>query len=157
KAMPAPARGGSARVGAELHRGAAWLAGIAATGLALLLACGLSWQRANKPQMGRAFVSADVFASPPMLAGLTCPGELRTYDLNSNGEPAEGAPANVELRLVDSTGNPRYSKAVPTNEIGHATCDLPGEALEPGVRLEIAASKETPTVATRRSDQLAHR
>src|SRR5262249_34823056 len=44
-----------------------------------------------------------------------------------------------------------------TNEIGHATCDLPGQALEPGVRLEIAASKETPTVATRRSDQLAHR
>src|SRR5262245_64061231 len=58
KAMPAPARGGSARVGAELHRGAAWLAGIAATALALLLACGLSWQRTNKPQLARAFVAA---------------------------------------------------------------------------------------------------
>src|SRR5262245_2042196 len=157
KAMPAPARGGSARVGAELHRGEAGLAGIAAAALALLLACGLSWQRTNKPQLARAFVAADVFASQPMLAGLTCPVELRTYDLNSNGEPAEGAPANVELRLVDSTGNPRFSKAVLTNEIGHTTCDLPGEALESGVRLEVAASKETQSPMARRSDQVARR
>ena len=45
KVMPTPARVVSFRLGANFHRGAAWLAGIAATALALLLACGLSWQR----------------------------------------------------------------------------------------------------------------
>src|SRR5262245_58827545 len=78
KAMPFPVRGASTRLRADFHRGAAWLAGIAATALALLLACGLSWQRTNKPQLARGFVAAEVFASQPMLAGLTCPVELRT-------------------------------------------------------------------------------
>src|SRR5439155_6516705 len=49
------------------------------------------------------------------------PVELRTYQVNFSGEPAEGAPANVELRLVDRAGNPRFNRTVQTNEIGHAT------------------------------------
>src|SRR4051812_18488970 len=39
-----PARTVSWRAGADYHRGAAWLAGLAATALAGLLAVGLSWQ-----------------------------------------------------------------------------------------------------------------
>src|SRR4051812_29183486 len=84
----AAARGIFSRSGADFHRGAAWLAGLAATALAALLAVGLSWQRASTPQLASALVAADVFASQPLLAGLTCPVELRTYQLTNAGEPA---------------------------------------------------------------------
>ncbi|MBW8885756.1 MAG: hypothetical protein JF612_13485, partial [Planctomycetia bacterium] len=70
------------------------------------------------------------------------------------GERAEGAAANVELRIVDRAGTSRFNKTVQTNEIGHATCDLPGEALEPGVRLEVAASKQLPNAAAAASNRL---
>jgi hypothetical protein len=157
KAMPTLARGGSARSGTDFHRGAAWLAGIAATALAVFLAVGFCWQRASAPQLARTLVAADVTAAQPMRAGLTCPVDLRTYLVKANGEPADGAPANVELRLLDSAGNPRFNKVVQTNEIGRATCDLPGESLEPGVRLEIAASKQSQIVAAARRDQVSQR
>src|SRR5262245_50641173 len=132
KAMPGSARGVAGRLGTDFHRGAAWLAGVAATALAVLLACGFSWQWTSTPQLAQAFVAAAVVASQPVQAVLTCPVELRTYLVNSSGEPTDGAPANVDLRLLDSAGNPRFNKVVQTNEIGRAMCDLPGEALEPG-------------------------
>ena len=93
------------RFGADLHRGGAWLAGLAATALAGLLLVGLAWPQLSARQFSRKFIATDVIASQPLLAGLTCPVELRTYQLGSNGEPADGAPANVELRLLDRAGN----------------------------------------------------
>src|SRR5438045_3525209 len=78
KATASSGRGASARLGADFHRGARWLVGLAATALAGLLAIGLSWQRTSTPQLASGLVAADVFASQPMLAGLTCPVELRT-------------------------------------------------------------------------------
>ena len=44
-----------------------------------------------------------------------------------------------------------------TNEIGHATLDLPGEALEPGVRLKIAASKQAQHIAAAANNRAAER
>src|SRR5439155_15376406 len=61
----AAARGVFSRSGADFHRGAAWLAGLAATALAALLAVGLSWQRTTPPQLASALVAADVLASQP--------------------------------------------------------------------------------------------
>ncbi len=81
--------------------------------------------------------------------------EVRTYLVNSGGEPTDGAPADVELCLLDRTGNPQFKKEVQTNEIGHATLDLPGAALEPGVRLEISARKQS--TGTAPSQQVAQR
>jgi hypothetical protein len=150
-------RGVGGRLGADIHRGAAWLVGLAATALAGLLAVGFSWQRSGTPQLASALVAADVIASQPMLAGLTCPVEVRTYLVNSGGEPTDGAPANVELCLLDRTGNPQFKKTVQTNEIGRATVDLPGAALEPGVRLEIMANKQFQQAAHVAGDRFAER
>ncbi len=148
------ARGMIPRSRADFHRGAAWLAGFATMALAGLLAVGLSWQRTTTSPLASALVAADVFASQPLLAGLTCPVEVRTYEITQTGERAEGAAANVELRIVDRAGTSRFNKTVQTNEIGHATCDLPGEALEPGVRLEVAASKQLPNAAAAASNRV---
>jgi len=98
------ARGMIPRSRADFHRGAAWLAGFATMALAGLLAVGLSWQRTTTSPLASALVAADVFASQPLLAGLTCPVEVRTYEITQTGERAEGAAANVELRIVDRAG-----------------------------------------------------
>src|SRR5207244_7018025 len=103
------------------------------------------------------FIATDVIALQPMLAGVTNTVDVRSYQVGSNGEPADGAPANVELRLVDRAGNERFNKAVQTNEIGHATLDLPGEVLEPGIRMEVAAAKQSQVAAAAPSDRIAQK
>jgi hypothetical protein len=76
-----------------------------------------------------------------MPAGLTNQVTLRTYIVGPSGGPSEGTPATVELSLIDRGGQERFRKAVQTNDIGQATVEIPGEALQPGVRLEVAQAK----------------
>src|SRR5437773_4790701 len=66
---PAPARAIAGRFGTELHRGGAWLVGLAATALAGLLIVGLSWPRPSAGNYASRFIATDVIALQPMLAG----------------------------------------------------------------------------------------
>jgi hypothetical protein len=123
------------------HAAGAWLAGLAATALAALLAVGFFWPRSNERLLARNFVAIDVTGPRSMQAGLTNQIALHTYSIDAQGQPGEGVPASVELTLLDGAGQVRLHEAVQTNEIGQATVAIPGEALQPGVRLEIARSK----------------
>ena len=58
---------------------------------------------------------------------------------------------------MDRDGQARFTKEIQTNEIGHAACDLPGSALEPGIRLEIAASKQSRGAGAGASNHMADR
>src|SRR6476646_2806523 len=78
----------------ELHRGGAWLAGAAATALAILLAVGLSWPRPNGPQLARSVVATDVVAPKSMPAGVTNSVTLRTYFVSASGEPLDATPSS---------------------------------------------------------------
>ena len=61
------ARATFGRFGTDLHRGAGWLAGLAATALAALLIIGISWPRPNPRQFASGLVAAEVFASQPLV------------------------------------------------------------------------------------------
>jgi hypothetical protein len=122
---------------AVAKRSAAWLVGIASTALAALLAVGIFWPRTSERLLARSFLATDVVAQRSMPAGLTNRVTVRTYYVAHGSEPAEGTSANVALRLLDRAGQETFSKAVVTNGAGQATVEIPGEVLEPGVRLEV--------------------
>lgn len=125
----------------EFHRGGAWLAGAAATALAALLAVGLFWPRQSETQLARTFVATDIMAPKSMPAGVTSPVTLRTYFISASGEALDAVPATLELRLLDQTGRERFRKAAHTNDIGHAKVEIPGEMLQPGVRIEVSQTE----------------
>jgi hypothetical protein len=137
---------------ADSHRGGAWLAGIGVTSLAALLAVGIFWPRPSERQLAQNFVAADVTATQPIQAGLTNQLAVRTYFVSADRERDEETSASVELRLIDRTGQERFRKSVSTGENGQATVDIPGSALEPGVRLELAAA---PAMTVNLGDQEA--
>ncbi len=125
---------------ADSHRGGAWLAGIGVTALVALLAVGFFWPQPSEMQLAQNFVAADVTVARPIQAGLTNKLAVHTYLVSSSSEPKEGTAASVDLRLVDRTGQERFHKAVITGENGQATVEIPGNALEPGIRLELASA-----------------
>jgi len=147
KAAPSPHAVAGPKFKETYHRGATWLAGIAATALAALLAVGLLWPRQDQALLARNFLVTEVTTQRSLPAGVTNQIDLRTARIDSNGEPSEGCQATVELRLLDRAGQEQFHKSVQTNEIGLANVEIPGVALEPGIRLEIAqtapAAKES--------------
>ncbi|HMC10933.1 MAG TPA: hypothetical protein VKH44_06570, partial [Pirellulaceae bacterium] len=158
RAKPSAARGRSSAAGnsfGESHRGGAWLAGMAMIALTALLAVGFFWPRPNWRQLSSSFVSIDVMGQRSLPAGLTNQVALRTYLVSSAGEPTDGTPADVDLRLMDRAGTERFHKAVRTNDIGQAIVEIPGDALEPGVRMEVAAAAPASDFAAKLDDREA--
>jgi hypothetical protein len=123
------------------HRIATWLAGAGATALALLLVVGLALSRTIPQQVAATLLVTDVIASQPLIAGLTCPVELRTYHVAADGEVTTPAAAtNLVVNVLDGAGKQRLSKTLTTDDAGHVTIDIPGEDLQPGARLDVAAA-----------------
>src|SRR5262245_685130 len=108
KSASATERAGSTKTRqVGFQRAGAWLAGVGATALAALCEVGLVWTRSAPQQLASNFISTDVMAQRSMTAGLTSKIAIRTYLVRASDEPADGASAAVDLRLVDSAGQER--------------------------------------------------
>ena len=144
-ARPMPARhspfSGSVH-GKTPSRGMNWLAGAAGAALAALLCVVLFRPIGSSDPAANQFVATAIEAPARLQAGITQQVSVFTCAPDETGTPAD-----VEVRLVDAAGKERLRQTVRTDDNGHAKVELPGSAIEPGVRLEAAAKKETPTVA----------
>jgi hypothetical protein len=132
---------------AVVRRSATWLVGMASTALAALLVAGVFWPRTNEKLLARKFLATDVVAQRSMPAGLTNQVTVRTYHVSHDGEPAEGASANLELWLLDRAGHEKFNHSLVTSRDGQATVEIPGNVLEPGVRLEVGQAITAATSA----------
>src|SRR4051794_30893559 len=65
------------------HRGGMWLAGIAATALAALLAVGLFWPRQDQALLARSFLVTEIKSQRLLPAGITGNVALRTARIDS--------------------------------------------------------------------------
>jgi|GEM_PF-4318030 len=120
-------------------RGMNWLAGVAGTALAALLCIVLFRPTASSDPSAEKFVATAVEAPARLQAGITQQVSLFTCAPDETGTAAD-----VEVRLVDARGKDRLKRMVRTDENGHAKVELPGDAIEPGVRLEAIAKAELP-------------
>ncbi len=135
-----PARPAGKKSAAASKRNANWLSIVAASALAVLLAAGFLWPRPDGRLLAHNFVCADVVAPSSLPAGLTNQVVVNTFRVNASGDAEQGATAAVQLRLIDRAGKEQFQKSLQTDESGQATVELPGSALEPGVKLEVLAS-----------------
>ncbi len=140
KAQVEPARVAGNIGAAASKRNANWLSIVAASALAVLLAAGFLWPRPDERLLAHNFVCADVVSPASLPAGLTNQLVVNTFRVNASGDAEQGATAAVQLRLVDRAGKEQFQKSLQTNESGQATVELPGAALEPGVKLEVLAA-----------------
>jgi hypothetical protein len=145
-----PARTAGKKSAAASKRNANWLSVVAASALAVLLAAGFLWPRPDERLLALNFVCADVVAPSSLPAGLTNQVVVNTFRVNASGDAEQGATAAVQLRLVDRAGKEQFQKSLQTNEEGQAMVEIPGAALEPGVKLEVLAA-----VAQNNSQSLA--
>jgi hypothetical protein len=137
--VPAPRRGRSAAMGHMRHhgdepRGGKWLAGLVGMALALLIALGYFWPQPNGQKLAQNFVVTEVEAEDVLSAGLASELKIRTRSLEGDARPAK-----VAVRLVDAEGRSRFRRHIQTSNAGEAAVSVPGDALEPGVHLEIDA------------------
>jgi hypothetical protein len=141
-AADAMVRGQAASPGAHVRLTARkvtnWLAAVAALALAALLAVGLYGPRPDEQRIAARWVAADLVGPRPMPAGLTTRVTLRTYTVAGKAESTAAITATGLIRLVDRDGRERLQQQITTDASGQAEVVLPGEALEPGVKLEVA-------------------
>ena len=114
------------------------MAGLASA-LLVLVAVGLLWPLRSATQVARNFVAIDILSDPALPAGLTRQVELRTYAVSAGGDftPEE---AEVELRLAAADGRELLRRSVKTDREGQASVELPGNAIEPGTRVEVSST-----------------
>jgi hypothetical protein len=142
KQQPGAMPGGSKRASRSrvLRRAMSWLVGVGATALAVLLAVGFVWSRGSQPDAAARFVITEIAASSPLTAGISNQLTLTTYELRSAGNAATPAAAEAMLSLIDSAGVPRFQQRVQTSAAGDALVELPGDAIQPGVKLQVTAA-----------------
>ncbi len=145
---PAPARRSSehSRTGRRIPVRTA-LAGIAATALAVLLAVGVCWPQPDTQKIARNYFITQVEGPASLPEGITTKITLKTYPVSFGDgladEQAAGQPVDVEVQLVDAVEEVRFRQHVRTSAAdGRAEIELPGEAIEPGVRLKVAAARQ---------------
>jgi hypothetical protein len=126
---------------AAWHQQATQLIAMAAGILIVVLGTGLCWPRPNERALAQKFVATDVVVSESLPGGVSNQLALHTYHINPAGEAAENASAEVQLRLVDSSGKEQFQKTLQTDASGQANVEIPGAALEPGARLEVSPSR----------------
>src|SRR5262245_22934024 len=144
--QPTPAR--RAAEPAAARRAAArrsWLAGIAATALAALLAVGFFWPQPNRQTIAAKFPVVDVSGLEKLPAGVSTKIALsRSSPVSIDGAVAAtefaGQAANVEVELVDSENQVRFRHELLMRDKERAEVELPGEAIRQGVRLIVTAT-----------------
>ena len=147
--LPTPARRSPApRRAARRIPARSVLIGLAATALAGLLAVGIFWPQFDARGLAFNHLVTEVEGPQSMREGISTKITVKTTYPVSYGdaladEQAAATPADVEVQLVNSANEVRYRRLVRTSaEDGRAEVELPGEAIEPGVRLKVAAARQ---------------
>jgi hypothetical protein len=136
-ALQPAAKGRQARGAAGMQ---SWLVGAAAAALAVLLAVGHFWPQPDIRKITSQYVAFDVTGSRSMQAGLTNKVTLRTHRLSTSGEHSKAlAPAEAQIVVRSSNGEALFERQVATRETGQETIEIPGSAVTPGARLEVAS------------------
>lgn len=110
------------------------LTALGATALAVLLGVGLLGTASTARPTA---LVVNVVGDAAMPAGLSRALTIKTYATNSRGEQKAAEQTNLELRLVSSQGGEILRQQVATTASGETTINIPGNALEPGVQLEV--------------------
>ncbi|MDX1947812.1 MAG: hypothetical protein SFU86_20610, partial [Pirellulaceae bacterium] len=132
---------GAAFAGRRAHGGSTWANWFsAAAALVLVGLIGYGYVRpltiAQQVALG-TIVEVEVPAE--LNEGLSYPIAVRTWGLQHDGREAHPEAAEVAVRLTGRDGDERFYKVIPTDESGEGQVELPGDALAPGVRLEVEA------------------
>lgn len=118
--------------------GTNWLAVGGTVALLVLLAFGLNQPQGVTNSVAQAeYIFTQITAPTNTPAGVTQTVEINTTDIHNNGRSAE-----LAVRLVDREGRETFRKELKTSDDGHASVELPGSALKPGVHLEAIQKKE---------------
>lgn len=118
--------------------GTNWLAVGGTVALLVLLAFGLYQPQAVTNSVAQAdYFFTQITAPTNTPEGVTQTVEINTTDVHNNGRSAE-----LALRLVDREGRETFRKEFKTSDNGHASVELPGSALKPGVTLEAIPQEE---------------
>ncbi len=128
-AVSVPARQTSRITRQSLH----WLLGTAALVLVGVMGYGLVRPLQSQHALADRYVITEIETPARMQSGLSSKVALK-----SSSVLGKSMEAQVDLKLIDPAGTVLFHEAVPTDEQGEASVELPGPAIRPGVRLEVA-------------------
>lgn len=116
----------------NVHRGANWLAGIAAAALVVLLGYGYFYSPDSALNSHEDLVVAKLYAPARLNAGLSQNLKVKTED--SSGKPAA---ASVRYHVRDSHGNVTWQDSLQIGADGNGELRLPGNVIQPGTQVEV--------------------
>ncbi len=116
----------------NVHRGANWLAGIAAAALVVLLGYGFFYSPDSALNSHENLVVAKLYAPARLNAGLSQNLKVQTED--SSGKPAA---ASVRYHVRDSHGNVTWQDSLQIGADGNGELRLPGNVIQPGTQVEV--------------------
>lgn len=112
------------------------LAGIVAVALTLLIGVGLFLPHAAEHQLAQSdFLMIDVSSPRDLPGGITNEIPVRIARPDGVGQMAQG-----EATVFSADGAKTYSAMFLTNGVGHGKFTVPGEAMQPGATLTVAAT-----------------
>ena len=121
--------------------------------LAVLLAVGHFWPQPDPQQIAKRFVVLDLEGPPAMTAGLTSKVAVRSSALG-DAKDVSAASTKYDVMVRGRTGEALLRQQVATRSEGRTLLEIPGSALEPGARLEVAPLA-APTITKETSAGLA--
>ena len=122
-------------------RGRNWLLGVTASALACLLAVGLWMNRPSTQPVAENSVVFQVEAAQPFIEHIANQVTITASETNQTRRSVD-----LDLVVTGDDGKPLVHLPVKADEQGQAVVNIPGDAVLPGAKLQIALANSTPTL-----------